>query len=111
MKFPTIYHEDDTEEELPYRWIICGGCRGHGKSSAYLGAFTREDMDEQGPDFVEDYMRGFYDRACEKCDGSGKVAVADTSRMTKEQRAAWREQCRDEAEMRAIEAAERRMGA
>ncbi len=44
-------------------------------------------MDQQGPDFLCEYMRGDYDRACDACDGSGKVQVADYSQMSKEQRA------------------------
>lgn len=111
MNIPTLFDPETEEHDpLPHKWEICGGCRGEGKSSAYLGAFTREDMEEEGPEFMEDYCSGFYDRACDECGGSGKVAVVDRARMTKDQRKAYDAQCREEAEYQAIAEAERRAG-
>lgn len=102
---PTLYDGDDNEIELPFKWEICSTCRGNGKSSAYLGAFTASEMDEEGIDFQNDYMAGFYDRTCDVCGGAGKIKVADLSKMTKAQRKALREQqqadyeCEQEARM------------
>lgn len=107
-KFPTICNGDDTETQLPHKWEICGSCEGHGKSSAYLGAFTRDDLDDAGEEFCEDYFAGRLDRPCEECGGSGKVAVADEGRMTKAQRKAWKDQCDDDADYHATVEAERR---
>jgi hypothetical protein len=109
-KTPVLFCDDGSERELPFKWEICGGCRGHGTSSAYLGAFTREEMDEQGPEFLEDYMAGRYDRECDHCSGLGRVKRADLSRMSKEDRAAYREQQRGFRDMEAEERAERRFG-
>jgi hypothetical protein len=106
---PILYGDNDSEIELPFNWEICSHCHGHGKSSAYLGAYTRDDMDEAGPEFLEDYMAGSYDRHCDSCDGTGKVKVANFARMPKAQREAYREQCRIDAELDAEEASERRM--
>lgn len=111
MRVPTLYCDDGSETELPICWQICSACNGHGKSSAYLGAFTQSDMDEQGPEFFDDYMSGTYDRSCDRCEGTGKVAVADVSKMTKQQRTAYSEQRREDALDRSIERAERAMGA
>jgi hypothetical protein len=76
----TVTYEDDEglehEVHLPANWEICGDCRGEGKSSAYLGAFTAEDMHED-PDFADDYMAGHYDRTCDTCHGKGRVLVPD----------------------------------
>jgi hypothetical protein len=108
-RLPVIHHNDDTEETLPHKWEICGHCRGEGKSSAHLGAFSAEQMNEEGPEFIEDYCSGFYDKTCDHCGGSGKVAVADTSRMTKKQRKAWRHEQAVEAELAADERSERFM--
>lgn len=105
----TYWHNDE-ERVAPHKWAICGQCDGHGKSSAYLGAYTRDDMDEQGPDFEDDYMSGRYDRACECCDGSGKVMVADYTRMKPEEIAAHKEDLADDAEYDAMVEAERRYG-
>lgn len=63
------------------KWRICPRCEGEGKSSAYLGAFTSDDMEELGQDFQEDYANGEYDKTCEQCGGSGKVQKADEQRF------------------------------
>lgn len=81
----SIEHPDHDEPiELPARWVICGQCDGHGMSSAYLGAFTREDIEDQGPEFMEEYMNGGYDRPCETCKGTGKIRIIDEDRCTSE---------------------------
>lgn len=105
------YIGDDGElVALPFRFEICSVCDGHGRSSAYLGAYTQSEMDEAGPDFHDDYMAGRYDRTCDACDGDGKVKVADYRRMTAAQREAFELDARLEAEDEAEREAERRMG-
>jgi hypothetical protein len=104
-----LYTGDDEEVTLPHKWQICGQCEGHGTSSAYLGAFTRDDLDEEGPEFCEDYFAGRYDRACETCGGSGKVKVVDRDRTPAHQLKAYDEQCADNAEIEAIHRMERLM--
>lgn len=110
-KTPTLYCDDGSEIELPFKWEICGACRGEGKSSAYLGAFTRSEMDEEGPEFLEDYMAGRYDRACDGCGGAGKVKRVDWSKLTKQQKKDWNAQVRADRECAAEERMERLMGA
>lgn len=107
---PFLCIGDDEEIELPFKWQICSSCDGHGKSSAYLGAYTSSEMDEAGPEFFDDYMAGRYDRPCEHCEG-GKVKVADYSQMTKKQISLYREQVREDREFAALCRAERAMGA
>jgi hypothetical protein len=102
--------EHDQEKTAPHKWEICRSCRGEGKSSAYLGAFTQDDMEEEGPEFVEDYVNGVYDQTCEECNGTGKVKVADFSQMTPAEVAAFREDRLNEADLRAMEESERRLG-
>lgn len=98
---------EESEIEVPARWVICGCCDGNGKSSAYLGAITAEewhrdwDSDEQ-----ESYMRGDYDRPCDACGGRGSVLeIARDGDLTAEQRAAIDFQDEEEREA----AADRRM--
>lgn len=67
------------EVELPAKFIVCDDCKGVGKSSAYLGAFTRDDLDELGDEFIDDYRAGNFDRPCETCKGERVVAVVDES--------------------------------
>lgn len=107
-KAPILYGADGSEKELPWKWAVCSACEGHGKSSAYLGAFTASDMDEAGPEFVEDYVNGFYDRACDSCGGAGKVKVPDYSKMPKKDRAEFALQERASAEVDAEQRAELR---
>lgn len=58
------------------KWEICPACQGEGKSSAYLGAYSREDFAHEFSDEEqEQYFMGGYDRACERCEGSGKVSA------------------------------------
>jgi hypothetical protein len=110
MNNPTLFCDDDTEITLPFRWVICPACNGHGKSSAYLGAYTQSDMDAAGPEFFDQYMAGGYDRACEPCEGTGKTKVADLAAMTKKQREEYRAQQRADREIAAEERAERAFG-
>lgn len=96
----------DSETAIPTCWCICGQCQGHGKSSAYLGAYTHEQLADEGPEFIEDYIAGEYDRACDHCGGSGKILTPDRKAMSTEMRKAWDVQAEDERAERAAERAE-----
>lgn len=106
---PTLYCDDGEERELPYRWQICSQCAGEGKSSAYLGAFTRDQLEDEGHEFIEDYFAGRYDRPCETCGGAGKVKKPDYRAMSKADRRAFYKQQEEEREVRSIERMERLM--
>lgn len=103
-----ILYLGDDEIPLPTKWEICGHCEGEGTSSAYLGVFTRDDMDEMDDEWKEDYCAGRFDRACEHCSG-GKVKVADWDRMPPEHQDAYRAQLEEEHQTRQTERMERRM--
>lgn len=114
-KAPVLFCDDgDTEVELPSRWEICCSCDGEGTTSRHVecdgGGFTASEWAEEDDDFREDYMAGAYDSACDECGGSGKVKVADRERMSAEENKAYDEQLQADAEFRAEQAAERRMG-
>lgn len=106
---------DGVEHSFPARYEICSRCEGAGKSSAYLGAFSAERMEEEGPDFQHCYMRGEYDRPCEACDGTGKVLEPDvgprSSLEDREALALYEQLEEDRDEMFRTEEAERRRGA
>ena len=82
----TIKWEDQDGVEhqtvVPAKWVICVNCNGSGSSTTYLGAYTRDELDEQGPEFLEDLMSGAYDRPCDSCGGSGKVLIIDEENCT-----------------------------
>lgn len=102
MKYPTISDDDGDERRLPFKWEICPTCDGHGKSSAYLGAFTGDQLRED-PDFAQDYMDGYYDRSCDECNGRGSIPVIDRKTCPKNDLKLYDDQQRELAEMRAIE--------
>lgn len=91
-KKPVLWLDDGTTKELPSKWCICDVCEGHGGSSAYLGAFTQDEMDECGDEFLEDYVAGAYDRACESCGGTGKVLEPDFDQISEADSKAYRDQ-------------------
>ncbi len=107
-KIPTLFAENDEEIELPWKWEICDHCRGHGKSTRYLGAFTADQMRED-PEFAEAYMNGEYDQTCETCRGSGKVKVLDRAKTPPNQLAAYDSQEAELEQTRSIERQERMM--
>lgn len=118
ITMPITMVDDDgleTTVNLPAAYHICAHCRGTGKSSSYLGAFSRDEMDEQGPEFVDDYIAGHYDRPCDDCQGTGKVLLIDEARCTSDEHKkalAWvRDQQEQMAECDAIVRAEMARGA
>lgn len=61
------------------KFIVCPDCGGAGTSSAYLGAFTGDDMEQAGDEFREDYMSGAFDRKCDECNGQRVVKGCKTN--------------------------------
>lgn len=58
------------------RFVACPRCEGRGThvNPAVDGnGISREEMDELGDDFLEDYLGGVYDVACEECHGERVV--------------------------------------
>lgn len=105
------YFNDDEEfVALPYKWTICPCCDGEGRSSSHLGEITEDMRDDWSHEEMEGYFAGHYDRDCEHCEGSGKVAEADWSRMTPAQSTAYKLDIQITREMRAEEEMERRFG-
>lgn len=107
----TVTTDEGEEISLPTKYEVCPQCEGHGTSSAYLGAFTQSEWQEQDEEFRVDYMAGRYDRTCETCKGLRVVEVVDQGRLTPEQKKLYEEAVEDERQYRAICEAERRMGA
>lgn len=102
---PILYSEEG-ERPLPFKFEICGHCEGHGTSSAYLGAFTRRDIDEAGEEFMDDYMAGRFDRPCEHCEG-GKIKVVDRAKCSADDLAEFDAQEAESAECDEIHRQER----
>lgn len=76
---PAYEVEDNVPEYLSLlaKYEVCPTCRGNGKHSNHLGAFTQSDIDEMGEDWLHDYMAGEFDKVCENCKGQRVVAVID----------------------------------
>lgn len=50
-------------------YIVCPQCGGKGTQTLHGAAYTREEMDELGPEFMDDYLSGVYDHPCDHCQG------------------------------------------
>lgn len=110
MSKPFYYDEEGEIVHLPYKWEICGHCNGEGMSSAYLGDFTWDELNEKGEEFIEDYFAGNYDRPCDCCNGSGKITFPNYDKMTEEQVKRYEEKIQEDIEYEAMVRAEKRMG-
>ncbi|WP_413460703.1 hypothetical protein [Herbaspirillum huttiense] len=110
------------------KWQICGCCEGHGSVDhpAFSNGFTSQEWADMQNDFDEHdgstaadrYLRGDYDVLCLVCHGSGKVRVADVSKMSFAQKRGYVRYVREQQDIALAQrqvsqesAAERRMGA
>lgn len=64
----------------------CPTCKGKGTQTLHGQAFTADDIDEQGPEFLEDILSGVYDHPCDDCGGSGNVDEEEYYDAKQEQR-------------------------
>lgn len=101
----------------PAYYVVCPRCYGEGKHvnpSIDGNGITQSEMAEilhEDPDFLDNYMGGMYDVTCHQCKGQRVVLEVDEHSCTKEQWDEYQQDCRDDWELAAMEAAERRMGA
>lgn len=110
--------DGDFEEdvEFPMKFEVCPLCHGKGKHvnpSIDAHGISREEFADD-PDFMEDYLSGYYDVDCYECDGHNVVPEIDdnSSRMTdelKEKLKQFREYQKEEAKYRRICEMETRM--
>jgi RecJ-like exonuclease len=96
----TVLDEHGNELKLTARNEIRTRCAGDGTHDAWEGGMTASEMDEQGDEFLEDYLAGHYSVPCTECGGRGVVAVPDESRANPTALAIWRSDQRDAAERR-----------
>ena len=107
-----------SEMDFPAVNEVCDRCQGTGghDPEAFSSGFTSSEFAEMcdgDEDFEENYFDGRYDVVCTVCHGKNVVAVVDESRLTESERKAYQRHLdyqSDLADMRAEEAAERRMG-
>lgn len=98
---------------LPSKFVVCHRCQGRGVHDAWEGGMTMDEMDEQGPEFMEDYLDGVYDVACSVCGGQRVLEVVDEARVPAKLREAYAQHKQREyeyAEERAFEDRMRRYG-
>lgn len=107
MEF-TMYHPESGEAiAIPYRWELCDSCEGEGKRALGGVSFTASEWHEWtdgDPDVISDYLSGGYDTICGECQGTGKVSVAASERMSEAMRTEYEAQ---ESAYRANRAEER----
>jgi predicted methyltransferase len=69
----SVWNDEDEEVFLATHKVVCPRCNGKGVHDAWEGGMTSDEMNEQGPDFIEDYMSGAYDVVCSVCHGKNVV--------------------------------------
>lgn len=113
-------NRDEIKVNFPACWVICPDCEGCATDRGHNvecdgGGFTTSEWNEQDEDFREAYLRGDYDQPCLFCKGLGRIQIINEDAVTgwraKILLKAFHDQMRDNAEIDAIQAAERRMGA
>jgi len=90
-----VIDDDEFKVTFPAEFAVCPDCAGTG--TTYLGwsageqpAFTAEDFAYEGPEFVEDYFSGAYDRQCPECKGQRVVLEVVEKFFTEEQKLFWK---------------------
>ena len=58
-------------------WMVCPDCRGKGVHTLHGYAYTAADVDELGPEFLEDMHDGLYDTVCETCRGRTTIRASE----------------------------------
>ena len=109
-RMTAVVDGDNGEREVSFRYEVCAVCQGRGQytnPSIDRHGLSREDFDQWDDEEISDYFTGAYDVRCEYCEGRAVVPVTDDKTILAE----IAEYEADMAEMYAIEAAERRMGA
>tara|TARA_R110000772_G_C13310282_1_gene440314 strand:- start:40502 stop:40915 length:414 start_codon:yes stop_codon:yes gene_type:complete len=109
-----VENEDGEYDEvkLPTKFEVCDLCEGRGKHvnpSIDCGGISAHMFDDE--DFAENYNAGQYDIPCNRCEGLRVVQAVDWDAMPKEQAAEYEAQLKEEADSRAENLAELRMGA
>ena len=117
MKPITVYaispSGDRYEIAVPGLREVCSNCNGEGShvNRAIDGhGLTREDFEED-PEFEEAYFRGDFDVACEECGGNKVVDYPNLDLVDEQTREDIFRERQEEAQSRAENDAERRMGA
>ena len=109
-RMTAVVDGDNGEREVSFRYEVCDVCQGRGQytnPNIDRQGLSQDDFDQWDDEEISDYFTGAYDVRCEYCEGRAVVPVTDD----KDVLADIAEYEADMAEMYAIEAAERRMGA
>jgi len=96
-------------ESVEVAFAVCPTCDGRGQyvnPGIDSNGLSREDMDELGEEFMEDYFSGGYDIMCATCKGQRVVPVPTDPEVIEELQAM--EESRYETAM--MYASEKRMG-
>lgn len=106
--------ETEEECEVPFKFEVCPTCDGkgtHTNPSVDSGGITGSEWAEWDDEDRESYMEGTYDVQCYECRGQRVTPEMDRERVDPKILEHMDRAAREEAEFRAIERAERMMGA
>ena len=107
--------DEPVQHKLVARYALCDDCGGEGTHltpSIREHAYSQEEMEEEGPEFLEQYLLrgGIYDVTCLTCKGLRVVLVPDEDASDPATLAIYRKQESDKAHEAQVRAAELRMG-
>ena len=112
MLILTVYDDDGGSEDLafPSKYEVCWRCRGEGVHDCWEGGMTSDEMHEQGPEFIDDYRSGVYDKRCDQCNGLRVLLVVDRDRTDRKLLARYDKHVEQQDQWAAELAHEQRMG-
>lgn len=114
MLVQTLFEAMDDGEitkcRIVYEWEICDSCRGNGHHSRHLGVISYEQWNEWSNEDQDFYMRGGYDKNCDRCDGSGKIKEIDMESLPEDVQKFIEEYYKEASESIAIRRSEMYMG-
>jgi hypothetical protein len=106
-----VYLDDDSEIDLPTKWVVCDLCDGEGKHVNPSIDGGGINVNDRSPEFWGRYMGGEFDVSCYKCNGRSTAKDIDEDACDPEHLDAWYRQQEEEHNSFLEHQAELRAGA
>jgi len=84
-----VYLDDDSEIDLPTKWVVCDLCDGEGKHVNSSIDSNGINLNDRPTEFWGRYMGGEFDVPCYKCHGRSTAKGIDEDACDPEHLGAW----------------------